>query len=153
MNFEIIRVEKTKNSEGQDEVFVQINYTDETNGTIIPYAKWLSQSEQERFLNDENILGSLVESWSTQALELYNETHTSVSSISVTMRQARLALLGAGLLDQIDAAVTAAGPAARIEWEYAQTVDRDWPLVNQLVAGLGMSTEQIDVLFEAAKNL
>lgn len=43
-------------------------------------------------------------------------------------RQARLALLGAGLLAQVNTAVAnmvgAEGDAARIEWEYAQEVRR-----------------------------
>ena len=48
---------------------------------------------------------------------------------SVTMRQARLALLGAGLLDDVDAALAAIPDAtqrraAQIEWEYAATVER-----------------------------
>lgn len=45
---------------------------------------------------------------------------------SVTMRQARLALLGAGLLDDVNSAIAAIPDpvqrkAAEIEWEYAQT--------------------------------
>ena len=72
---------------------------------------------------------------------------------TVTMRQARLALLGAGLLDQIDAAVAAAGAAAKIEWEYAQEVRRDSPLIAQLAAGLNLDAATIDQLFEQAKGL
>lgn len=72
---------------------------------------------------------------------------------SVTMRQARLALLASGALTSVNAAVTAAGEAARIEWEFAQEVRRDWPLVNQLTAALGWTSEQVDALFIAAENL
>lgn len=74
----------------------------------------------------------------------------------VTMRQARLALLGAGLLAQVNTAVTnmpgAEGDAARIEWEYAQEVRRDAPLVAALSAAFGWTSAQLDDLFtEGAK--
>ena len=74
----------------------------------------------------------------------------------VTMRQARLALLGAGLLAQVNTAVAnmpgAEGDAARIEWEYAQEVRRDSPLVAVLSAAFGWTSAQLDDLFtEGAK--
>ena len=75
----------------------------------------------------------------------------------VTMRQARLALLGAGLLADVNAAVAAMtgaeGDAARIEWEFAATVERDSPLVQGLTAALGLSEAQLDGLFEAGAAL
>lgn len=74
----------------------------------------------------------------------------------VTMRQARLALLGAGLLAQVNTAVAnmpgADGDAARIEWEYAQEVRRDSPLVAALSVAFGWTAAQLDDLFtEGAK--
>lgn len=63
----------------------------------------------------------------------------------VTMRQARLALLAAGLLDEVDAIVSQ-DPAAKIEWEYATTVERSHPLI----ALLNLEDEVIDQLFELA---
>ena len=74
----------------------------------------------------------------------------------VTMRQARLALLGASLLAQVNTAVAnmpgAEGDAARIEWEYAQEVRRDSPLVAALSAAFGWTSAQLDDLFtEGAK--
>ena len=74
----------------------------------------------------------------------------------VTMRQARLALLSAGLLAQVNTAVAnmpgAEGDAARIEWEYAQEVRRDSPLVAALSAAFGWTSAQLDDLFtEGAK--
>lgn len=70
---------------------------------------------------------------------------------SVTMRQARLALHRVGLLSQVNAAIT--DPEARIEWEYAQTVDRHSPLVQNLAAGLGLTEQQLDDLFTTAATL
>lgn len=72
---------------------------------------------------------------------------------SVTMRQARLALLGAGLLDTVDAAITQAGGAAKIEWEYATEVRRDAPLVTQMGQMLNIDDTQLDVLFITAGGL
>lgn len=77
---------------------------------------------------------------------------------SVTMRQARLALLGAGLLDSVNAAIAAITDAtqrqaAEIEWEYAQTVDRASPFTQQLASGLGLTNEQLDGLFTQAAAL
>lgn len=75
----------------------------------------------------------------------------------VTMRQARLALLGAGLLAQVDLAIDAlASPqkeAARIEWEYSQEVHRARPFVQTLGAAMGLSAEQLDALFTTAAGL
>jgi hypothetical protein len=75
----------------------------------------------------------------------------------VTMRQARLALHAAGLLDQVTAAVAAMpgpeGDAARIEWEFSSTVERSRPLVQSLAAALGWSEAQLDALFTAAAAL
>lgn len=75
---------------------------------------------------------------------------------SVSMRQARLALLGAGLLDDVGAAInnlpSPQKEAAKIEWEYSQQVQRHNGFVEVLAPLLGMTDEQIDTLFvEAAK--
>ena len=71
----------------------------------------------------------------------------------VTMRQARLALLSTGLLDDVEAVISAAGHAARLEWEYAAVVNRSNPAVAAAQQQQGMTDAQIDDLFrEAAKR-
>ncbi len=72
---------------------------------------------------------------------------------SVTMRQARLALLAAGLLDAVESAILTAGTAAKIEWEYAQEVQRNAGLIPKMAQALGMTDAQIDDLFVAAAAL
>lgn len=76
---------------------------------------------------------------------------------AVTMRQARLALLGAGLLDQVDTAIAAAtgtdGKEAQITWEYSSDVMRTNPIFQQLSAALGLTSGQIDDLFISAAKL
>lgn len=74
----------------------------------------------------------------------------STPSVSVTPRQARLALLAAGLLDQVEAAVNAAGGATKISWEFATTIERNSPLIETLRGSLGLTGEQIDTLFRYA---
>lgn len=73
----------------------------------------------------------------------------------VTMRQARLALIDAGLDGQVAAALEAmqdpvAKKKATTEWEYAQEVHRNSPLVLMLAQALGLSSAQLDELFYAA---
>lgn len=76
---------------------------------------------------------------------------------AVTMRQARLALLGAGLLDDIDAAINGLPSpqkeAARIEWEYSQEVWRHNGFVSVLAPMLGLTEAQTDALFLTAAGL
>ena len=80
-----------------------------------------------------------------------------VAPASVTMRQARLALLGAGLLDDVEAAIAALPSpqkeAARIEGEYSQEVQRYNGFVPVLALALGMTEAQTDALLIAAAGL
>lgn len=71
----------------------------------------------------------------------------------VTIRQARLALLAADLLDDIDAAVLASGRAAQIEWEYATEVQRSHPLIAAMQASKGLTDAEVDALFAAAAGM
>jgi hypothetical protein len=72
---------------------------------------------------------------------------------SVTPRQARLALLAAGHLAAVNAAVAAAGPQAQIDWDYALEIRRDNALIASMAASLGLTDAQIDDLFRAAAVL
>ena len=72
----------------------------------------------------------------------------------VTMRQARLALLQQGLLvTTTDAITTGTDEAMKIEWEYATEVKRDWPSLIALTTSLGMTSVQLDELFQLASTL
>ena len=72
-------------------------------------------------------------------------------------RQARLALSAAGLLAQTEAALAAMegpeGDVARIEWQWAKTIQRDHPMIAALGTALGLTSAQIDNLFRAAAAL
>jgi hypothetical protein len=81
------------------------------------------------------------------------ERHVPSAPESVSMRQARLALLAEGLLDDVEAAVSVADRGTQIEWEYAKDVRRDSPLIASLGSALGLGSEQIDALFIEASKL
>lgn len=76
---------------------------------------------------------------------------------AVTMRQARRALLSAGKLATVNAAIAemtgVQGEAARIDWEFSNEVKRDEPLVSALGAALGLTRAQLDGLFIAAAKI
>lgn len=75
---------------------------------------------------------------------------------SVTMRQARLALLDSGLLSTVEAALNALPEPGRtrslIEWNHGTTVERSSALVAQMAASLGLDESQLDNLFTQAST-
>ena len=72
---------------------------------------------------------------------------------SVTMRQCRLQLLALGKLADVEAAMSQAPEAEKIEWEYATAVRRDNPIVASLMALLGADAQATDDFFRAASLL
>ena len=70
----------------------------------------------------------------------------------ITMRQARLQLLEVGLLDDVEALV-ALDRKSQIEWEYANEVYRQSPLVETIKGGLKLTDTQIDDMFLSASKL
>ena len=70
----------------------------------------------------------------------------------LTPKQARLALLGAGLYDAVNLAVKA-NPAHEIYWEYALEVKRDDALLIELSTALGITSAQLDDLFVVGSEL
>ena len=71
----------------------------------------------------------------------------------VSMRQARLALLQVGLLDDVNSAISAGSTEDKITWEFATEVRRNDPLVINLSAYLDLSQEDLDNLFTLAASL
>ena len=73
------------------------------------------------------------------------------------MRQARLALLAAGKLAAVNAAINALPDppktAALIEWEYSNAVRRDSQFVALLGPALGLDAAGLDALFVSASKL
>ena len=71
---------------------------------------------------------------------------------TITPRQARLALLGAGLLDDIEVLLTT-DKAMQIWWEYSLEVDRDNAHIVTAGTALGLTELQLDEMFIAASKL
>lgn len=81
----------------------------------------------------------------------------------VTRRQARQALLLAGLLDDIPVAIAALDDGtpegnqtmrlAQIEWEDSLEFERARPLVVEIGQAIGLNSEQLDALFVTAAGL
>lgn len=88
--------------------------------------------------------------------ELEQQRQASIPQ-SITPRQARLALLQAGLLSQVDTAIASlespAKEQAEIEWEYATLIERESEWINQLGGALGLDSAGIDDLFVAGSSI
>lgn len=77
---------------------------------------------------------------------------------SINQRQCRLQLLatpfpgGATGLDAVDQAISGMSKQAQVDWEYAEEIKRDYPLVVGIQQLFQWSDEQTDTFFaEAAK--
>ena len=86
-----------------------------------------------------------------QAIQAENEANIPVIIPDISMRQARLALLADGLLDDVEAALST--PEYKIWWEYSTVVERRNYLVNDVLKILGKSDEEIDQMFIGASQL
>ena len=86
-----------------------------------------------------------------------NPGNPAPSVPTVTPRQARLAMLGAGLLSSVESAISAMSDPektqAKIVWEYATEIRRDDALLNSLATTLDLTSAQVDALFAAAALL
>lgn len=72
----------------------------------------------------------------------------------VSRFQARVALLQAGLLEAVEAAVAAsADPLVRLAWSDAVEFRSDSPTIAAIAAGLELTAAQIDALFAAAAQI
>lgn len=73
--------------------------------------------------------------------------------MKVTRFQAKAALMQAGLLETIEQAVQDADdPLITLAWQEA-SFDRMSPFIAQMAGAAGLTDEQIDELFDAAKEI
>jgi hypothetical protein len=78
---------------------------------------------------------------------------TAAPIAPVTPRQFRLALLADGISPAAISGMLANDEAALTEWDYAQEIRRDHPLVESLRLALGKTTAEVDAVFSAASDL
>ncbi|MFD1709096.1 hypothetical protein FVQ98_14490 [Ottowia sp. GY511] len=119
-----------------------------------PLTQWLVE------VTPVDVAGTLTQQW-----VVVDMTEAEVAAArqarvphSVTRRQARQALLLAGLLDQVEPAIAAiADPTQRglasIEWADSQAFERSRPLLIQLASALGLDSAALDNLFIQAAQL
>jgi hypothetical protein len=72
---------------------------------------------------------------------------------SVSKRQAWRALHDFGLLEKVKEAVAGADAETQIDWETAQSFNRNYGAVTDLAKKMGMSDKELDKLFAHARTL
>lgn len=86
-----------------------------------------------------------------RAIQAEQEANNPIVIPNISMRQARLALLADGLLDDVEAALST--PEYKIWWEYSTVVERNNYLVNDILKILGKTDSEIDQMFIGATKL
>lgn len=71
----------------------------------------------------------------------------------VTPFQAKAALLQAGLLDTVKAAIASAPAITQLAWSDATEFTRDSPTIATMAGALGLTSAQVDALFVAASAI
>jgi hypothetical protein len=104
--------------------------------------------------------GQWLQAWSVRDFtpeEIADNLAARRAEMVVTPRQARLALLSAGRLGDIEAAIAALDAPTRaaveIEWEYAVLIERTSPWVVAMTQALGMTDTEVDALFTVAAGI
>jgi len=93
-----------------------------------------------------------------EKLSFYNKAPPVEAIPDVTPRQMRQALIRSGIaLADVEAALDSlpepTKSLAKVEWEYSVSFQRSRPLVAQMGAMLGWSSEQLDALWKYAATL
>lgn len=96
--------------------------------------------------------------WSKGKIIVNKDKLSALNQVkTVTMRQARLALLKFNKLDMVQSAIDSLDEPmkseAKIEWEYSAEVNRDKPFVIEMCKKMGLSDSQVNDLFNLAKTL
>lgn len=119
-------------------------------GAIVPGASWKPPGT---FV----VTTGGVSAYQSQTSAVARYTDVVAPPASVTMRQARLALLAAGKLAAVQVAIDALPSpqkeAAQIEWDYSNEVLRHNGFVAHLAPALGLTSAQLDALFVQAARL
>lgn len=132
----------------------------EGNDVVVPAVKSASELQYDQNIAD----GFPAQPMTAAQFEAFRNpplTPAQLAAIArtseISMRQARLALLGVGALGAVNAAINAMPSpqkeAALIWWEYSSVVRRDAPLVQSLAPALGLDDAALDALFTAAAKL
>ena len=135
----------------------------EDNRNIIIYVKATKEELKVDYLGkikDEHTLlipkqfdkwDEISKNW-IEDIELKKEYEKSLIPKTITLRQARLYLLSIGLLDDLENIINQ-NRAYQIEWEYANQIERESPLVKILGQTLNLDDTAIDNMFMEASKI
>jgi hypothetical protein len=121
-----------------------------------PHPVFYGTCPDESSTDASGVLGVISEAEYEQALA--DEMTARRAKLKCTARQARLALIDAGLLESVPSAIASIEDAtarakAEVEWEYASHIERLSPWVIQLGGALGLDDDGLDQLFQVASGL
>lgn len=96
----------------------------------------------------KNENGVLVEMTPEEIAE-WQTSFPVVVPVEISMRNAEIVMLRAGILDDVQAIMASDMPTAeaKIDWARATTLRRDHAMLAAVGSLLGLTTEQIDALF------
>ena len=102
----------------------------------------------------------IVHSWNIVELSQEEKDAMQASwrlTVSISNRQARLALKQENLLDQVNAIISSLPEPDKslieTEWEYAAVIERSSPWIGSMTYALGITEEDMDDLFKLAATL
>lgn len=135
-----------------DQMIVDAGFTPVTELPAPSYDQATQRIEQTA---QQEVDGVWTRGWTVVNLtpEQIEDARKSRVPQSISIRQACQALEGAGLLDDVEAAVAASPRYVQIDWERATSVDRTWPTLIAMQSALGLTDRQIDDLFVLAATL
>ncbi len=87
-----------------------------------------------------------------RTVEEIAEYEKSLIPKTITLRQARLYLLSIGLLDDLENIISQ-NRAYQIEWEYANQIEKESPLVSIMGQTLNLDDTAIDNMFTEASKI
>ena len=137
-----------QNKENEIYVFTEL---DEANGLIPNEMTKLTDKQLKAYENKPDFGIWNGNSWDID-LASKEEYEKSLIPKTITLRQARLYLLSIGLLDDLENIISQ-NRAYQIEWEYANQIERESPLVQILGQTLNLDDEQIDNMFMEASKI
>ncbi len=101
--------------------------------------------------NSYSVWSEDTKSWA-EDVELKKVYEKSLIPRTITLRQARLYLLSIGLLDDLENIINQ-NRAYKIEWEYANQIERESPLVKILGQTLNLDDTAINNMFMEASKI
>lgn len=120
-------------------------YKNPTDSSLWAYA---SDGSQDAFIKPGLVSISTADFASVQAAQA--AAAVAVVPSTVTPFQAKAALLQAGLLDTVKAAIASAPAITQLAWSDATEFTRDSPTIVTMAGALGLTSAQVDALFVAA---